>query len=147
MQKQLVFRPGDVELRPAPAQQQAFRVTKLRWMISVNLNVRGGILECEVQAFFQFIEPDNRSFSSTKTFVLLNVNETQPGDRIKAIETQTFDARNGTEANLEPTMIGSGSVDYYRITGISRDVDGQVTVGELVVTVVFRTLSLMLETA
>jgi hypothetical protein len=143
MRKHTVIRPGDIELRPDPP--LSFQAKQLRWTISVNLKVRGVLLECEAQAFFQALEPEGLSINLTRTFVLLNTSETHAGQRIKSVETQTFDARSGDETNLEPTLVGSGPVDCYRIAGISRVADGVVTLQSPVVTVVFRTVSLMLE--
>jgi hypothetical protein len=143
MRKHTVFRPGDIELRADPA--AIFQTKHLRWTVSVNLTVRGVLLECEAQAFFQALEPEGSSINLSKTFVLLNTSETHAGQRIKSIESQTFDARSGDESNLEPTLVGTGIVDCYQVTGISRMADGVVAVKAPVVTVVFRTVSLMLE--
>jgi hypothetical protein len=143
MRKHTVFRPGDIELRPD--QTTVFHASRLRWMISVNLTMRGVLLECEAQMFFQSLEPDGLNLNVAKTFVLLNTNDTQAGQRIKTVETQMFDARNGDETNLEPTLVGTGPVDYYQVTGISRRPDGVIAVQDPVVMVVFRTVSLMLE--
>ncbi len=140
--KHTVFRPGDIELHPD--QTAMFHASRLRWMISVNLYVRGVLLECEAQMFFQPLKPDGLGLNVAKTFVLLNTNETQPGQRIKTVETQMFDAQNGDETNLEPTLVGTGPVDYYQVTGISRMPDGAISVQAPVVTVVFRTVSLVL---
>jgi hypothetical protein len=48
------------------------------------------------------------------------------------------------DTNIEPTLVGTGPVDYYQVTGISRMPDGVIAVQDPVVTVVFRTVSLTL---
>ena len=143
MRKHTVFRPGDIELRADPAIN--FQTEQLRWMVCVNLTVRGVLLECEAQVFVQALQPEGSNINLTQTFVLLNTSETHAGQRIKTIETQTFDARSGDESNLELTLVGTGPVDYYQLTGISRMSGGLIAVKAPVVTVVFRTVSLMLE--
>jgi hypothetical protein len=143
MRKHTVFRPGEIELRPdSPV---SFQTKQLRWTVSVNLKVRGVLLECEAQAFFQALEPEGLSINLTRTFMLLNTSEAHASQRIKSVETQTFDARSGDETNLEPTLVGTGPVDCYRIAGISRFADGVIALRSPMVTVVFRTVSLMLE--
>jgi hypothetical protein len=143
MRKHTVFRPGDIELRADPAIN--FQTKQLRWMICVNLTVRGVLLECEAQAFFQALQPEGSNINLTQTFVLLNTSESHAGQHIKTVETQTFDARSGDENTLEPMLVGTGAVDYYRVTGISRLSGGVIAVRAPVVTVVFRMVSLMLE--
>jgi hypothetical protein len=142
VRQQITFRPGEIELQPE--HRSAFQTKHLRWMVSANLRLRGVLLECEAQAFLQALEPEGPRISMTKTTVLLNTSETHSGQRIKAVESQTFDARNGDETNLEPNIVGTGPVDCYRIAGVSRTEHG-LLVDSPVVTFVFRTVSLTLE--
>lgn len=146
MARYIAFRPSDVEFRPPHVRgDREFDGNGPVWQVSVQINVRGPLLVCNLRAFFQETKPDYTTFSGSREFVLLNTDEQFPGEKITSINTQVFDFKNGVdEDHYDEVIAGGGPVDHYRIRG---DSDGGIFGGNDLpqVNVMFRTLSLTLE--